>query len=284
MDLLKTLHVLGGSAVLLVAAVFWYLGYHVTAAIEMVFAVLVASTLLWLQIKGTGVRAIAAFQVVVCFADSTAVTWSLGGLLSSGAFMVWCIIAPLAAMMFLDRRAVRLSTTAYLSLVAMCWWVEPSGSWVKPLSPELLAPFTAANIVGGSLLALLTLSYFVGKLRAEQRRADALLLNMLPAEIAEVLKRHPGTIAQQHEGASILFADIVGFTPMCRHLEPTQVVEVLNEVFSRFDALAEHYGVEKIKTIGDCYMVAAGVPREDPEGIRTTKRPGGVNAGSRVYG
>ncbi|MFH1463029.1 MAG: adenylate/guanylate cyclase domain-containing protein [Pseudomonadota bacterium] len=86
---------------------------------------------------------------------------------------------------------------------------------------------------------------------------------MLPAQIAETLKHRPGTIAEQHEGASVLFADIVGFTPMCRALSPTQVVDVLNEVFSRFDDLAQHYGVEKIKTIGDCYMVAAGVPRED---------------------
>ncbi len=264
-DLLKTLHVLGGAAVLLFACIFWVLGYPVTALIEGTYAALVAATLAWLHVKGSGVRGIATFHIVVVFLDITTITYSLGGLVSSGAFMVWGIIAPLAAMMFLGRRAVSLTTAAYLALLTVCWWVSPSASWVKPIPAEMLAPFTAANIVGGSLLALLTLSYFLSKLRAEQHRADTLLLNMLPAEIAEVLKHQPGTIAQQHEGASILFADIVGFTPMCRGLAPTQVVDVLNDVFSRFDTLAEHYSVEKIKTIGDCYMVAAGVPREDPD-------------------
>jgi guanylate cyclase len=88
-----------------------------------------------------------------------------------------------------------------------------------------------------------------------------LLLNILPKEIATIPRNEPRTIADHFEGASILFADVVDFTPMSASMTPIELVEVLNEVFSQFDLLVGNYGLEKIKTIGDCYMVASGVPR-----------------------
>ena len=99
------------------------------------------------------------------------------------------------------------------------------------------------------------------KLRAEHARAERLLLNVLPAEIARQLKAKPGeTIAQHFEEVTAVFADIVGFTPLTARMSPEQAVELLNEVFSAFDRLTEKHGVEKIKTIGDGYMVVAGAP------------------------
>ncbi len=94
----------------------------------------------------------------------------------------------------------------------------------------------------------------------EKERSEQLLRNILPDEIADLLKDSSATIANHYAQASVLFADIVDFTPLASQLSPKEVVSVLNEVFSYFDMLAEKYGVEKIKTIGDCYMVAAGVP------------------------
>ena len=89
-----------------------------------------------------------------------------------------------------------------------------------------------------------------------------LLLNILPREISETLKAGPRTIAEQFDEASILFADVVDFTPMAAGMTPLSLVDLLNDVFQCFDALVEKYDLEKIKTIGDCYMVAAGVPRQ----------------------
>ena len=97
-------------------------------------------------------------------------------------------------------------------------------------------------------------------LRVEQDRAETLLLNILPQSIAERLKADDATIADQFAAASILFADVVDFTPMSDLLQPAEVVGLLDHLFTHFDLLAERYGVEKIKTIGDAYMVAAGVP------------------------
>jgi len=98
-------------------------------------------------------------------------------------------------------------------------------------------------------------------LRSEQDRAESLLLNILPSSIAARLKADSATIADQIAAASILFADVVDFTPLSDILQPAEVVGLLDHLFTHFDNLAERYGVEKIKTIGDCYMVAAGVPR-----------------------
>ncbi|MEM9538288.1 MAG: adenylate/guanylate cyclase domain-containing protein [Cyanobacteria bacterium P01_E01_bin.42] len=102
-------------------------------------------------------------------------------------------------------------------------------------------------------------------LRLEKRKSDRLLLNILPETIAEQLKEARGTLAQQYPQAAILFADLVGFTPLSAQMQPLELVSLLNDIFSRFDRLAEKHGVEKIKTIGDAYMAAGGLPtpRED---------------------
>ena len=88
---------------------------------------------------------------------------------------------------------------------------------------------------------------------------------MLPADIAARLKVAPGVIAQRLDAVTVLFADVVGFTPMAAKLSPEALVELLNDVFTRFDALASQHGVEKIKTIGDAYMAVAGVPKPRPD-------------------
>jgi class 3 adenylate cyclase len=92
------------------------------------------------------------------------------------------------------------------------------------------------------------------------RRSEDLLLNILPASIAQRLKLGGGTIADGFAGVTVLFADIVGFTRLSARLPPEQIVRLLNDLFCRFDDLADSLGLEKIKTIGDCYMVAGGLP------------------------
>lgn len=92
------------------------------------------------------------------------------------------------------------------------------------------------------------------------RENERLLLNVLPMSIAAKLKQQVGIIAEGFDDVSVLFADIVGFTPLSAQLSPTALIELLNRVFSGFDELAEKYRLEKIKTIGDAYMVAGGIP------------------------
>ncbi len=107
------------------------------------------------------------------------------------------------------------------------------------------------------------------KLETAYSQSESLLLNILPQQIAERLKKSSGMIANDHEEVAIMFADIVDFTTLSERLPPAELVELLSKVFNACDELTDKYGVEKIKTIGDAYMVVAGVPRpqDQPETI-----------------
>ena len=102
-------------------------------------------------------------------------------------------------------------------------------------------------------------------LRKERNKTENLLLNLLPEPIADRLKEEPGVIADKFEKATILFADLVNFTQISTTMPATKLVYLLNEIFSSFDELTEKHGLEKIKTIGDAYMVAGGIPIERPD-------------------
>jgi class 3 adenylate cyclase len=130
--------------------------------------------------------------------------------------------------------------------------------------------FLGANIIGmftGYALERYTRLDFLQKLTIQEQRdrADKLLFNILPERIAEQLKQSSATIAEEFSAASVLFADIVNFTPISAHFGPYEVVDMLNDLFSRFDELVDKYGVEKIQVAGDGYMVAAGVPSPRPD-------------------
>ena len=130
--------------------------------------------------------------------------------------------------------------------------------------------FLGANVIGmftSYTLERYTRRDFLQKLtiQAQRDQADQLLYNVLPERIAETLKQSHETIAEEFSSASVLFADIVNFTPISARFGPLEVVEMLNELFSQFDQLVDKYGVEKIQVAGDGYMVAAGVPTPRPD-------------------
>ncbi|MFN3649919.1 MAG: adenylate/guanylate cyclase domain-containing protein [Armatimonadota bacterium] len=101
-------------------------------------------------------------------------------------------------------------------------------------------------------------------LEQEREKAEELLLNILPRDIAARLKTTPGTIAEQYAEVTVLFADLVDFSHLAARRGPVEVVDLLNRIFSEFDELAEQHGMEKIKTIGDAYMAVAGLPQPQP--------------------
>jgi adenylate cyclase len=196
----------------------------------------------------------------------------LGGFWQSGAIMVWTLITPLGSLLFYSPRQARTWWLAYFLLFIVAGVLQNSIRHPNPLPQDLLDAFTVLNLTVVSSLVFFLLNYFINKrneayqlLRIEEQKADRLLLNVLPREIAAVLKNDERTIAEEFEEASVLFADLVGFTPLSSQLSPVQMVELLNEIFTQFDALVDKYGVEKIRTIGDNYMVAAGVPRPQPD-------------------
>ncbi len=102
------------------------------------------------------------------------------------------------------------------------------------------------------------------ELQAERRNSERLLLNILPARIAQRMKEGETDIAEKHADVTVLMADLVGFTTMSALVPPHEIVSLLSEIFSAFDALVKSHGLEKIKTIGDAYMVAGGIESPNP--------------------
>jgi adenylate cyclase len=199
----------------------------------------------------------------------------LGGFLGSGAVGLWGLLAPLGALVF---NGVRSGIRWYVAFVAFFLGSGAIGSAIGPVAPvpEWFANvILALNVVVGGTVFFTLLAIFAKQredalvaLRGEHERAENLLLNILPGSIAERLKAQPKSIADAFTEASVLFADVVDFTPRSEKLEAGEVVGLLDRLFSHFDVLAERRHLEKIKTIGDAYMVAAGVPDPRPDHAR----------------
>jgi adenylate cyclase len=165
------------------------------------------------------------------------------------------------------------------SLLVAAWYiVGPLAYAVFQLSAETRQPltllgdavsntamFAAVLVLGEAVRSRQALDREHRLLLAEQERSERLLLNVLPAPIAERLKAGEEVIADAFPDVTVLFADLVDFTRRSQRISPAQVVTVLNELFSAFDQLARQHGLEKIKTIGDAYMVAGGLPDPRPD-------------------
>jgi adenylate cyclase len=193
---------------------------------------------------------------------------ALGGFIRSSAIILWSLLSPLGALLFGEPRQALRWLAAYLTLAVISGYFEFHPLVVSSLSPVTVTVFFILNISTVSAITIFLLAYFVNEknrlftlLRGEQAKSETLLLNILPKDIAAILKNETRTIADHYTEASILFADMVGFTPLSAQLAPAEMVDLLNEAFSFFDSLLDKYNVEKIRTIGDNYMVASGVPR-----------------------
>jgi adenylate cyclase len=188
------------------------------------------------------------------------VTLSLGGFKQSSVVIIWAALCPLGSLLLEDLRSTSFWIVGFVVLLILSAALQPV---LSPAAlPELFITwFFVLNVGAVVTIVFGLLYYFVGRRNFFQQQAEMLLLNILPKEISAALKADQRTIADEYPEVSILFADVVGFTPMAAKMTPMELVGLLNQVFIYFDGLVEKYDLEKIKTIGDCYMVASGVPR-----------------------
>jgi guanylate cyclase len=196
--------------------------------------------------------------LVLVVAENLLETTLYGGLVPSGLVVMFLLDVVLAALVGLSVRAAMWWFAVFVLSVAYA--VVITGR----VDPRYVLPDptndAAFNLLATGVLTVAVLIYFVRQRDRFQQRSDDLLHNILPDEIAEQLKGERTMIADDFDAASVLFADVVDFTPMSAGMSPTQLVGLLDEVFSVFDGFVAELGLEKIKTIGDAYMVAAGVP------------------------
>lgn len=241
------------------------LGYRMAAAAPLLYMVLsAASTGLFVANKRFDSYATRQIFLMLCL--PVAMQYALGGYGPASAVILWSLLAPLMAFLFHDARRALPWTIAFVVLAALSAVLGLVGIPTPAPTPAPVQEFFfAMNVVMVAVIVCIIVRYFAIRLAAEQARSEALLLNVLPGPIAERLKSGEEPIADTMTEVSVLFADIVGFTRLTTHVPPTEMVQMLNRIFSRFDTLAVRHGMEKIKTIGDGYHVVAGLPCERPD-------------------
>jgi guanylate cyclase len=200
--------------------------------------------------------------LVLTTANHLTVHVALGGYAGSGAYLSFAISVTLIASLVLGRTEIRAWSSFTVVTAIVFGFLESSLAASRPPPASALSTTLFVIVLAGNMFMLITVFvYFMERYSAERERAEALLLNVLPDEVAAELKQTGTTTARHFASISVLFADVVGFTPMAAQIDAELVVSQLNEVFTFFDSLVDRYGCEKIRTMGDAYMVAAGVPK-----------------------
>jgi class 3 adenylate cyclase len=189
---------------------------------------------------------------------------SLGGFAPSSGIVLWSFTAPVGALMIGGARGSLGWFAAFGVVVVASGVLDPLIAPAEvPVGVRIA--FAVMNVLGVTATAFLLLRYFVLEREKERAKSERLLLNVLPAPIAARLRDAETTIADRADAVTVLFADLVGFTTMAASADADDVVNLLNGLFSRFDELAERHGLEKIKTIGDAYMMVGGLPTPRPD-------------------
>ncbi|HEX6666545.1 MAG TPA: adenylate/guanylate cyclase domain-containing protein [Solirubrobacterales bacterium] len=248
------------------------LGLWLSAAIPLVYQ-LASGVSLYTFARTRRYRLFRVSQLLMSLLLPFALQWSLGGFAASSAVGLWAFTCPVGALLFVGARQAVPWFVAFAALVVFSGAIDPALSSNAPEIPQgVEVSFFVLNILGVTTTTYVLLQYFVrareralAELEVERAKSERLLLNVLPASVAERLKESDDVIADGFGSATVLFADIVDFTPLAQNLSPADAVVLLDRIFAAWDELAERHGVEKIKTIGDAYMAAGGLPapRED---------------------
>ncbi len=238
--------------------------------IPLIYSVLLLGVL-WLN--GKGFRLVARLYFAI---GGMAFMGGMSYLMGSASAFHFFLFTVILAQFFLfpvnQRGWMYIVGVGALIELAALHILLPAKSPYLSLDTQDLQTISRANILGAAALtmgfaAYISRIYEVAEtyLHLERSKSEKLLLNILPATIVDKLRESPDTIAERFEECTILFSDIVGFTEMSHRMSAVDVVDLLNRIFSEFDDLAEKHGLEKIKTIGDAYMVVGGLPEPDDE-------------------
>lgn len=257
--------VITAPVVVLWSVVYGALGLRLAAVIPVLYA---AAT-----VAGVGVvartgrfRLFRSSQLTMWLVLPFVLQGSVGGFGNGSAVGMWAIGAPLMASL-----VGAIPTRWFLGFVGLAvasGFLEATLAAAAPSIPGgLVTTLFVLNFLGVAFVIFVSLRYFFTErerarvaLEHEQARSERLLLNILPAEVAHRLKSGEEVIADRIDCVTILFADLVGSTPLSEKLSPDELVRILDGIFTAFDDLAGTFGLEKVKTIGDAYMVAGGLP------------------------
>lgn len=268
-------------------AIYWAMGIKFSATVPLTFIALSAISLA-VFVRNGDFQMFRFFQLALFLFVPFVMQWSIGSYVSSSGVMLWALLAPVGAIFFHGAKESIPWFVAYVMMATLSGIFDYflGEDATRGVSMQGIAIFFTLNFVAMSAIIYFLLSYFSRQrdklqdkvdeqnmmLRQEQEKSERLLLNILPAPIAQRLKDRHATIADGFADVTVMFSDINDFTRMSGEKPPIVMVKMLNELFSHFDSLAEKYGLEKIKTIGDAYMVAGGLidnPADHIAGIKS---------------
>ena len=239
-------------------------GYAIMAAVPYVYIIVSYASLL-IFYRSKKFEYFTFTQLVMLLVMPFFMQWAIGGYEASSGIAIWAILSPIGALMILGTRQSTPWFILFGLLAGLSWRLNYMfiGNTL-PIPAHIKDTFFLMNIMGVACILYAVMRYFQSQkertlleLSMEQARSEKLLLNILPKSIANRLKDNDMRIADSHEEVTILFADIVGFTKMTASMPPAELVDLLSQLFSRFDKLADQLGLEKIKTIGDGYMAVS---------------------------
>lgn len=260
-------------------ALYWAMGLQLSATLPLGYQIVSVSTLLIYAWNGRYTQ-FCISQLLLFLFFPVAAQLSIGNFISASGVVLWGVLAPVVAVMALGGRQSIPWFVAFITMLGMCGYLdfELGVTRTRPYVPvETSSLFFMLNFAAISSMVYFLLRYSAMEkqryrdqlietnklLRIEQEKSERLLLNILPGPVADRLKQSDATIADGFADVTVMFADIVNFTSLAEGMSPSQIFTMLNRVFSSFDALAEKHGLEKIKTIGDAYMVAGGLNESD---------------------
>lgn len=267
---------------LLWAGMYYYFGAKDSALIPGSYSIIAIVSLLIYKWK-RNFSVFRATQLILILLLPCFLHLSLGDFISSSAVIIWSTLCPLGALTFHNTKTAGYCFLLFVIAITTVFLIE--GRVFPPdnkLPDSLIRILFVLNISAVTFLTFFVLRYFVSQnekvksqlkteqklLAAEREKSENLLLNILPSSVAKRLKEGEKVIADEHNETAVLFADIVDFTSISQGISPATLVENLNKIFTHFDRLAEKHGLEKIKTIGDSYMVASGLPEPSPGHIK----------------
>jgi adenylate cyclase len=255
----------GAAAGLLWAIAYALLGRPLSGAIPGAFAVVAALVGIRL-VRTRELGWLRELMLLLILLLPALLQASLGGYVKGSAVITWSFFAPLSALVFFGPRAGWAWLGGFIAVTAVSALVDaPLARSISPLPYGAQTALFVFNLCGVAAIVTLVLAYFRIQRDEAMQRSEGLLLNVLPPEIAERLKRQEYPIADRFDDISVLFADMVGFTERSAAEPPDVTVAVLNEFLSAFDELAQQHGLRPIRTTGDSYLVVGGLPVLRPD-------------------
>lgn len=229
-------------------------------AVSLLFTIIIGSDIIFVA-RTRQLAAYVLVLVVVSLPVAIIGSLGMGGLGASSGSILWLMVLPVVALLLLGPHLAVPVFVLYVVAILVSLTLDPLVAGAAPLPPyPIRLALYGFNLLGVGLIVFLVLRATDIRRRAAEARSEELLTNAIPAAIATRLRRGEKRIAEVYPATTVLFSDLVGFTPWAGRTDPDQVVSFLDDLFSRFDALAATSGVEKIKTIGDSYMAVSGAP------------------------